>query len=326
MQKQNIVHHDLDASLQSSVEIEHVGWGMRLKQFFSHRKKNVSNVDNVNKDASIILPHGPRIGLALGSGGARGWAHLGVIKRLTELGITPVCVSGTSIGALVGAVYAKGNFEQLLSFATSFDWRHMAQFFMEFNLSRSGLLEGRQIHALLADPQYIGDATFEELNIPFFAVATDLDREKMVLLHEGSVIDAVRASLSIPGIFTPIQINNQWLVDGGLSSPLPIQICRDAGADIVIAVDVNLNKKDVPIFSPTSPSLFDVLTQSIRIFENQITRRQLLSSPPDVLIQPQVGHVSTLDFRNGDAVIQAGVDAVNALIPELQKVIPYVKL
>ncbi|MCB9781523.1 MAG: patatin-like phospholipase family protein [Candidatus Omnitrophica bacterium] len=177
-----------------------------------------------------------KIGLALGSGSARGWAHLGVIQAIEESGIPIACVAGSSIGALAGAVYASGNHHRLFEFASEIDWRRLASFFDPV-FPRSGLVDGKKIAAFIRS--HVHQANIEDLPIPFCAVATDLSTGEEVHLREGDVIEAVRASISLPGIFTPVRVGDRFLLDGGMSNPVPVSVARAMGADYVIAVDIN---------------------------------------------------------------------------------------
>lgn len=305
--------------------------------------------------------HIPRkIGLALGSGGARGWAHIGVLQRLNELKIPIHCIAGTSIGSIAGALYASDSLETIQDLAVQLDWKHAARLFLEVNFPYSGLLSGKNFMHLLRD--VIPVHAISALSVPFAAVATDLQDEKEVVLTTGSVFDAIRASIAIPGIFTPMRFQGRNLVDGGLVNPLPVSVCRAMGADFVIAVDINLRagpEKCKPVKKvsrqPASRrieqlldkiaqlipqrrapagkttrhwsfqqkpiaselSIFDVITRSFRLIENQITRRELAMNPPDLLIQPAVGDIMTLEFHRGPEAIEAGVAAVENVLDQL---------
>ncbi len=305
----------------------------------------------------------PKIGLALGSGGARGWAHLGVLRRLTELGVRPSCIAGTSIGSIVGALYASDRIDTMEDLATQLDWKRVAQLFLEVSFPRSGLLTGKNLMKLLRS--IIPVHAISSLRVPYAAVATDLDSEAEVVLDSGSLFTAIRASIGIPGIFTPTVLNGRHLVDGGLVNPLPVSVCRAMGADLVIAVDINLRappQRRQPLRAPVpepSPriarltaslarlvpqlqepaenavhrwltpqksaadtlSIFDVLTRSFRLAENQITRRELEINPPDILIQPEVGDIMTLEFHRGPEAIAAGIRAVDEVLPQLQNLL-----
>lgn len=313
-------------------------------------------------------PHSPyRIGLALGSGGARGWSHLGVLRRLNELGLPLHCIAGTSIGSIAAAVYASDSLDTMESLATQLDWKRVAQLFLEVGLPRSGLLAGKNIMRFLKD--VIPARAISDLSLPFAAVATDLQSETEIVLNTGNLFDAIRASIAIPGILTPLRLNGKDLVDGGLVNPLPVSVCRAMGANFVIAVDINLGastrkrkplkkapKLPVPsqriaklvasvsmlvptLQTPmedalkrwTAPqkkdaetlSIFDVLTRSFRLIENQITRRELALNPPDILIQPAVGNIMTLEFHRGQEAIAAGVSAVDEMLPQLRQLLTF---
>jgi len=177
-----------------------------------------------------------KIGLALGSGSARGWSHIGVIRSLLEADIPVDRICGVSIGALVAGCYAAGFLDPLDRWARRLNWSHIIGF-MDVMIPRSGLVEGERMANYFR--QNISDAMIEDLPVPFAAVATDLKTGKEVWIREGSLMEAIRASISLPGIFTPCQRNGQWLVDGGLVNPVPVSLSRAMGADIVIAVNLN---------------------------------------------------------------------------------------
>jgi len=307
-----------------------------------------------------------RIGLALGSGSARGWAHIGVIRALTEAGVHVDCVAGTSIGALVGGAYAAGEIDALEELALRVDWRQIASF-LDVVLPKSGLIEGKKIAEFLR--KHLPDMAIEELPLPFRAVATDLATGHEVTIGEGDIIEAIRASISVPGIFTPVGRDGTFLVDGGLVNPVPVSVVRDMGADFVIAVDLNhdivakkgihsppaprpnapapreqggespvkrnkildaLNRRvrslDLSAWSPVgqwmtrdpAPSVFEVLLASINIMETQITEARLKAAPPDLLIQPGLGHIRFLHFHRAEEAIAEGYreakDRISALI------------
>jgi len=180
--------------------------------------------------------HSSRIGLALGSGSARGLAHLGVIRALEEAGIKIGFVAGTSIGALIGAAYASGRLDSMVSTFQKFNWMKTAAFF-DVVFPKSGLIDGAKVGELVRT--HIDSEVIESLPIPFCAVATDIQTGDEVVICQGDVIEAVRASISVPGIFTPVRSNGRLLVDGGLVNPVPVSVARTMGADIVIAVDLN---------------------------------------------------------------------------------------
>ena len=178
----------------------------------------------------------PKIGLALGSGSARGLAHIGVIRAIEDAGIKVDFIAGTSIGALVGAIHAAGKLGKLEATFLEFDWKRTASFF-DVVLPKSGLLDGEKVSELVRE--HVHADVIEKLPIPFAALATDIDSGEEIVIRSGDLIDAVRASISVPGIFTPVRSNGHILVDGGLTNPVPASAVRAMGADIVIAVDLN---------------------------------------------------------------------------------------
>lgn len=176
------------------------------------------------------------VGLALGCGSGRGWAHIGVIRALTEAGIEIDYIAGTSIGSVVGAVFAAGNIGTLEEVAIHLDWKQIAYLF-DVVLPKSGLIDGKKVALFVQNN--LRKTNIEELPIPFCAVSTDLDTGDEVVIREGDIIEAVRASISIPGIFTPVRNNGKILVDGGLVNPVPVSVVRKMGASFVIAVDLS---------------------------------------------------------------------------------------
>ncbi len=178
----------------------------------------------------------PRIGLALGGGSARGWAHVGVIKALAEMDIEPDLVAGTSVGAIVGAIYGLDALEGFEEWVRRLTRRDIIGY-MDLGFSPGGFFEGKRL--VRTFHEHFGDARFEDLRLPFGAVATELDTGLEVWMREGSVAEAVRASISLPGMFTPVKYHGRWLVDGGLVNPVPVSLCRAMGAERVIAVSLN---------------------------------------------------------------------------------------
>ncbi|WP_290652407.1 patatin-like phospholipase family protein [Aquisalimonas sp.] len=178
----------------------------------------------------------PRIGLALGGGSARGWAHIGVIKALAEMDIEPDLVAGTSVGAIVGAIYGLDALSGFEGWVLRMTRRDIIGY-MDVGFSSGGFFEGKRLVRTFQD--HFGDPQFDDLRLPFGAVATELDTGLEVWLREGSVAHAVRASISLPGIFTPAYQRGRWLVDGGLVNPVPVSLCRAMGAERVIAVSLN---------------------------------------------------------------------------------------
>ena len=193
----------------------------------------------MNKEFSTSSPI---IGIALGSGSAKGWAHIGVIKALEHMGIRPSIVVGTSIGALVGAAYASGRVDKLSGWVNEISWTDTFSY-LDLTVLRGGLIQGDKVLDTI-EQEIFGDSDtlIEELSKSFAAVATHIDNGNEIWFKKGSVRKAVRASIAIPGLFTPVKIEERWLVDGGLVNPVPISLCRDMGADIVIGVDLSSDK------------------------------------------------------------------------------------
>jgi NTE family protein len=192
---------------------------------------------NPRKSASTRShKHRPTIGLVLGSGSARGLAHIGVIRAIEESDIRVDLIAGTSMGALIGAVYASGQLDTLEQAFRNFDWRTIGSLFDPV-LPRSGLINGKKIAEFVR--AHVPSRSINQLPVPFCAVATDIGTGQEVDIRDGDLIEAVRASISIPGIFTPVRHNSRILVDGGLVNPVPVSAARTLGADVVIAVDLN---------------------------------------------------------------------------------------
>jgi NTE family protein len=234
----------------------------------------------------------PRIGLALGSGSARGWSHIGVINALGEAGIEPDIVCGASIGAVVGAAYVTGQLGALTQWAQAATWREIVRL-MDLRLAGGGVIGGRLVIDFLRKLGVDGDIGASRKL--FAAVATDLSTGREIWLQSGSILEAVRASIALPGILSPVQINDRWLVDGGLSNPVPVSVCRALGADIIIAVNLNgdlvgrrfiqeaedkLTTRDLSADVPTdlARSILSQLPAPVRASAAQIMER-LLHSP-----------------------------------------------
>jgi NTE family protein len=251
----------------------------------------------------------PKIGLALGSGGARGFAHLGVLKVLEEENIPISYIAGSSIGALVAALYASGlGLDRLYKLAKSFRRND----FIDLTIPKMGLIAGKRITEfirLLTKGKQI-----EELAIPVAIVATDLQTGAKVVFRQGDVARAVRASISIPGIFVPAEVDGRLLVDGGVVDRVPVSVAREMGADIVIAVDVSPVNVNGEI-----TSIFDVILQSLDILQDEIVSHRQLAS--DVMIRPRVETYSSRAFTDVEEIIAAGEEEARKGIAKIRQAI-----
>lgn len=247
-----------------------------------------------------------KIGLALGGGGARGLAHIGIINALVEMGVEIDVVAGTSIGAIAGASFASGNIAGAMEWAERSIWKKLPTLLFDLHISKRSLINGERIEKELR--RKIPVKTFEELKIPFAAVATDLATGEEVVLREGGLHSAVRASMAVPGVFSPVKRNDRILVDGGLVNPLPIDVCRNMGAQRVIAVDIN-GIGGNSLFKPFEKmNIFDVLDATVKIINNQRADNKMELCESDILLQPPVQEVSLLDFRKANNLVKVGYD------------------
>jgi len=298
----------------------------------------------------------PRIGLALSGGVARGWAHIGVLRALERAGIRPDIVSGTSIGALAGGLHLAGKLDVLEDWARSLTKFKVASY-LDFHLTGGGMIGGSRLSAVMRE--HLGAIAIEDLSVPFTCVATDLVTGHEVWLSRGDLVEALRASFSLPGIFSPVQMNERWLIDGALVNPLPVSVCRAMGAQVVIAVNLNgdlLGRTRAPgqripramgfdlltemphigrepphgfngwlkkIFGREhdAPSLFGVMVQSLNILQDRITRSRLAGEPPDVSITPKLGHIGLLEFHRAEEVIAEGEAAADRVHGELAEAV-----
>ncbi|MFW6126306.1 MAG: patatin-like phospholipase family protein [Chloroflexota bacterium] len=248
-----------------------------------------------------------KIGLALGGGAARGMAHIGVIKVLEEKGIVPHFIAGTSIGSIIGAIYARELRADLLQeHAAEWSRWRIAQL-LDPILPRIGLIKGKKVEAVL--DSYLGRLTFDDLKVPFACVAVDVDTGEEVLFKEGLVANAVRASISIPGVFVPVEWQGRLLIDGGVVNPVPVSTVREMGANYVIAVNV-LPRPAGRVLEPCNEadprnlSIHAILMQTVNIASNIISRNALQGA--DLVIEPDVSHVSATDFHLAAEMIPPG--------------------
>lgn len=268
--------------------------------------------------------NGHRIGIALGAGAARGWAHIGVLRALEDAGIRPHVVCGTSIGAMIGALYADNRLDELETWCSALSWKKVMRFF-DFAFG-GGLLKGGRVAAFLRD--YFGDKEIGDLARPFAAVATDLKSGQEVWLREGPVTDAVRASIALPGLFMPWCENGRVLVDGALVNPVPVSLCRAMGATFVIAVDLSsplvgraVKKVAAEKYADGAPGMAEVIMDSLNIMSIRITRSRLAGEPADVVLMPRLGEFGLLDYHRAAAAIAEGREATAIVTPQIERLL-----
>jgi NTE family protein len=332
-------------------------------------------------------PVTPTVGLALGSGSSRGWSHIGIIRALQERGIRPSVVAGASIGSLVGGAYASGQLDDLEAWARELGrvdvWR-----LLDTTLRGGGVMTGNRLMGALAE--VLEDHDIEDLPMPFAAVATELDTGVEVWLREDSMLDAIRASSGLPGLFTPVWHKGRWLIDGGVVNPVPVSLCRALGADYVIAVSLNKRLKtyaarwrrpdsdepsekeshgprggeasEPPEEPPPpdqpedadaphgeeepsrlarleerwsglvdglveswkkarrrDPGVFDVVGTSISIMQDRITRSRMVGDPPEIILEPDMGHFELMDFHRAEEAMELGRAAVERETEHLEE-------
>ncbi len=282
-----------------------------------------------------------KIGLALGGGAARGWAHIGVVKALAKAGIKPDIIAGTSIGAVVGGCHAAGQLEELEEFARELTKRRVFGY-LDFNLAGTGLISGQRLCDRLE--RHLGETRMEDLERKFVAVATEIGSGHEVWLSRGRLVDAMRASYALPGIFKPVKIDGHWLFDGALVNPIPVSVCRALGARYVIAVNLNTDissrsatvanpdviaevEKDAEpkpitgkngiavrrllqrqVFGKTEdmPGMSSVVIDAFNIVQDRIARSRLAGDPPDAMISPRLHGMGLFDFHRADELIERG--------------------
>jgi NTE family protein len=318
----------------------------------------VSNIEIAGKTVDAggvsLKSGGPAVGLVLGSGAARGFAHIGVMRALQAHGITPDIIVGTSMGALVGGCYATDQLDTLENWARSLTRRRIFSY-LDVRIGGSGIIGGTRLAQRLQ--RSIGDIGIEDLPIRFAAVATEIGTGHEVWLTRGSLALALRASYALPGIFAPVQLGGRWLVDGALVNPVPVSAARALGARVVIAVNMDAdrfgrgatiashgaeaseNHAIVPPAEPNNgfarlrgmfgaeralrrqmiggserPGFSTVMIESFNIMQDRLTRMRLAGDPPDVHITPRIGDIGFLDFHRAAESIAIGQRATERAI------------
>lgn len=261
-----------------------------------------------------------KVGLALGSGAARGMAHIGVLEVLERESIPVDLIAGTSAGAVVGALYAQGKHAgQIRKLVTEFGWKRLTPF-IDPSLPKSGLIKGNKVKDLLT--LFIGgDVKFSDLKIPFACVATDIITGEEVVIDKGLVPEALRASISIPGIFAVVSREGRYLVDGSLVNPVPVSVVKCMGADFIIAVNVipdvtQLAHREHAV-AAKEPNIINIIMQSMYIGIYNLVKAGVQAA--DVVIEPNVGHVGAGEFHYAAELIEQGEAAAQECLPEIRR-------
>jgi NTE family protein len=297
-----------------------------------------------------------KIGIALGGGAARGWAHIGVMNALAKAGVRPSVIAGTSIGAVVGGCHAAGKLDLLEDFVTQLTPRSLLRF-LDLDFSGGGLMSGARLRRTL-DKELEG-LLIEDLGVQFVAVATEIGTGREVWLTKGPLVNAIRASYALPGIFRPVQINGRWLMDGAFVNPVPVAVCRAMGANLVIAVNLHhlgisrtaltpleatamdhkpvvdappeppAKKPRIPLLrnwrhqvfnkgnGNSAPGISRVLLEAFNVTQDRIARARLAGDPPDVIITPRLGGMGLFDFHKSKTAIAEGYEATMRQLDEI---------
>lgn len=273
------------------------------------------------------------IGLALGGGAARGWAHIGVLRALDEAGIRIDMIAGTSIGALVGGCYLAGKLDQLEEFAVSLTKRRIFGL-LDFRIGGAGLLGGMRLNdRMRAEMEGV---RFEDLDRPFVCVASEIATGHEIWLSSGSLITAMRASYALPGVFEPVKCNSRVLVDGALVNPCPVSVCRAYEKRVVVAVNLNhdLFGRSAVIKHRVDPEddtdeavrprdsrlgITGVMVEAFNIIQDRISRARMAGDPPDMMLSPVMGQIGLTDFHRAREAIDLGYEETMSRLSELQR-------
>ncbi|AXQ28634.1 patatin [Solimonas sp. K1W22B-7] len=272
------------------------------------------------------------VGVALGSGSARGWAHIGILQGLEEIGVRPQVVAGTSIGALVGAVYVSGQLDEFAEWVQTLSARDVFSL-MDFTLS-GGVVKGERLFGFFEERHKNPD--IESLEQRYVSVATEMKSGREVWITKGSILPAARASCALPGVFPPVKFEGRWMLDGGLVNPVPVSACRALGADVVIAVNLNTQLVGAHLVRPAmdeaeaepaakaertlwqravtylssgdgeNPSFFDAVGASINIMQDRITRSRMAGDPAEIILSPVLEDYALMDFHRAGQAIAEG--------------------
>ncbi|AZN99589.1 patatin family protein [Mesorhizobium tianshanense] len=311
----------------------------------SRNRPDVREASGLSSSAGASETKPPKktgISLALGGGCARGWAHIGVLRALDEAGIEVSMIAGTSIGALVGGCYLAGKLDELEEFARSLTRRRIFGL-LDLNLRGSGLFGGMKLDARLRE--HMAGIRFEDLPKPFVCVTSEIRTGHEIWLSGGSLITAMRASYALPGVFEPVTCNGRVLVDGALVNPVPVSVCRAYEQPLVVAINLHYDlfgraavikhtagelvaEKDAPRTGLVDPErqsrearlgITGVMVEAFNIIQDRISRARLAGDPPDMSLQPKLGHIGLTEFHRADEAIRIGYQATMAQIGELAR-------
>jgi NTE family protein len=322
-------------------------FGFNWKTF----EKSGESFSGASGGASPKSKRRPRIGLALGSGAARGWSHIGVLQELEARKVPVDVIAGASMGAVVGGCYAAGRLAALEEFARSLTKRRVFSL-MDVSFSGSGMLTGGKLRDELA--RELSGRRIENLPLTFGAVATEIGSGHEVWLRKGDLVQAIRASYALPGIFEPLHIDNRWLFDGALVNPVPVTLCRAMGAELVIAVNlvgdtayhgalIADGTHPAPAAAPEgeeaaasgearqlrrqfgrgadgAPGIVAAMLDAFNITQDRIARSRLAGDPPDVLINARLSKIGLFDFHRADELIAVGREAARRALNEIAEV------
>ncbi len=323
-----------------------------------NRKSPEQPNQNVPVDRHEPKTAGPRIGLAFGGGAARGWAHIGVLRVLEKAGIRPDVIAGTSMGALAGGAWAANRLDQLEDFARSMTKRRMFGF-LDWRIGGNGLISGGRLAKLLE--LNFGESMIEDLPVKYAAIATELSSGHEIWLTRGNLIQSMRASYALPGIFTPIKLGGRWLADGALVNPIPVSAARALGARVVIAVNLHsdvfgkgtviqgsgpaVEPEEAPLPAPATkprhlfgnifglprrrvqtPSdgprgISTVMMDAFNITQDRISRSRLAGDPPDVMISPRLNGIGLFEFYRAEEAIKAGEEAAERALADIAEAV-----
>ncbi len=322
--------------------------------FGNARRRKSTKHGTTGSDREALAPL--RLGLALGGGSARGWCHIGVLRALGEMGLRPDVIAGTSMGAVVGACHAAGALDDLEAFARRLT-RGKVFGLLDIDFAGSGLFTGNKLARLLSNQ--LGDRQIEDLSPTMVCVATELTTGHEIWIRRGPLVEAIRASYALPGIFQPVRVNDRWLVDGAIVNPVPVSVCRALGAHVVIAVNpasdlfghgtVVHDDSAVPLAEravrevtrrklSTSeagrmlrrqivgngngpPGISTVMVEAFNIIQDRIARSRLAGDPPDFLVGPRLGDVGLFEFHRAAEVIDLGYEATRRVADEVRSVL-----